>query len=128
MRFWRSGEGFQNAQYSKDGVNWSKIAPSEYPDTGARTSVGNLPDGRVWLVGNPGFRRMQLVLSLSRDGYSFTDHRVIDCSPALMKYRGRAKGTGFHYPHSVFAQGRLFVVYSRNKEDIMLADIPAQAL
>ena len=123
VRFWRSGEGYQNAQYSEDGINWSKIVPSKYPDTGARTSVGNLPDGRVWLVGNPGLRRMQLVLSLSGDGYSFTDNRVIDCSPQLMKHRGRAKGTGFHYPHAVYADGKLFVVYSRNKEDIMLAEI-----
>ena len=105
-----------------------EIGDSEFPDTGARTSVGNLPNGSAYLIGNPGFRRMQLCISVSEDGYLFDKNFVIACEPETMKYRGRAKGTGFHYPHSVVAGDYLFVIYSQNKEDIHIAKIPLSEL
>jgi len=45
-----------------------------------------------------------------------------------MKYQGRAKGRGFHYPDTCVAGEFLFVIYSRNKEDIFVAKIPLAAL
>ena len=124
VRLWRSRAQVQNAHFSVDGgLTWSEITETEYPDTGARTSVGNLPDGRVYLVGNPGFRRFQLCLSVSDDGYLFDKNYVVDCEPDYMKYRGRAKGTGFHYPDTCVAGEYLFIIYSRNKEDILVARV-----
>ncbi len=129
VRLWRSNAKAQNAHFSTDGgLTWSEIAKTEFPDTGARTSVGNLPNGRVYLVGNPGFRRFQLCLSVSYDGYLFDKNFVVDCEPDIMKYRGRAKGTGFHYPDTCVAGDYLFVVYSRNKEDILVARIALEEI
>lgn len=125
VRLWRSRAGVQNAHFSFDsGKNWSEITKTEFPDTGARTSVGNLPDGSAYITGNPGFRRFQLCLSVSEDGYLFDKSFVIACEPEIMKYPGRAKGTGFHYPDSCVAGDYLFVIYSRNKEDILISKIP----
>ena len=129
VRLWRSNRGIQHPHFSYDkGITWTEIGDSEFPDTGARTSVGNLPNGSAYLIGNPGFRRMQLCISVSEDGYLFDKNFVIACEPETMKYRGRAKGTGFHYPHSVVAGDYLFVIYSQNKEDIHIAKIPLSEL
>lgn len=124
IRFWRNNQKIQHVQYSYDkGETWTNVLDTEFPDTGARTSVGNLPDGRVYAVGNPGVKRMQLCLSVSKDGYLFDENYILAMNPELMKYRGRAKGTGFHYPHSTISEDSLFVIYSQNKEDIFIAKI-----
>ena len=129
MRLWRNNEGVQHTHFSLDrGLSWSEIINSSYPETGARTSVTNLPDGSVCLIGNPGVKRMQLCISVSRDGYGFTKNAVLRCEPPLMKHRGRAKGTGFHYPHCTVAGDYLFVVYSVNKEDIDVSKIRLEDL
>ncbi|HOU09979.1 MAG TPA: exo-alpha-sialidase [Clostridiales bacterium] len=129
VRLWRSKSGVQNAHFSVDGGrSWSEVIPTQYPDTGARTSAGNLPDGRAYIIGNPGFRRFQLCLSVSEDGYLFDRNFIVACEPRVMKYQGRAKGRGFHYPDSCVAGEFLFVIYSLNKEDILVSKIPLAAL
>jgi hypothetical protein len=89
---------------------------------------GNLQDGSAYIVGNPGYRRFQLCLSVSQDGYLFDKNFVIACEPEVMKHQGRAKGRGFHYPDTCVAGETLFVIYSRNKEDILVAKIPLSEL
>ena len=129
VRLWRSNIGVQNAHFSFDqGRTWSVVEPTEFPDTSARTSAGNLPDGSAYLVGNPGYKRFQLCLSVSDDGYLFDRNFVIACEPEVMKHQGRAKGRGFHYPYTCIAGEYLFVIYSRNKEDILVAKIPLSEL
>ena len=129
IRFWRNNQKIQHVQYSYDkGETWTNVLDTQFPDTGARTSVGNLPDGRVYAVGNPGFKRMQMCLSVSKDGYLFDENYILAMNPPLMKFRGRAKGTGFHYPHTAMTEDSLFVIYSLNKEDILISRINLESL
>jgi hypothetical protein len=129
VRIWRSKYKIQHAQLSFDkGLTWTKISDTEFPDTGARTNVGNLPDGRVYLINNAGLKRYQLCLSLSDDGYVFNSTAVLAYNAEPMKHRGRAKGPGFHYPHSCISGDTLFVTYSQNKEDILVSEIPLSEL
>ncbi len=124
IRFWRNNQKIQHVQYSYDrGETWTNVLDTRFPDTGARTSVGNLKDGRVYAVGNPGVKRMQMCLSISKDGYLFDENYIVAKKPSLMKYRGRAKGTGFHYPHTTLTEDSLFIAYSLNKEDILISKI-----
>lgn len=129
VRWWRSKFGIQHAHYSFDkGLTWTEIGDTEFPDTGARTNVGNLPGGRVYAIGNFGLKREQLCLALSDDGYTFDKAYVLAHSVEPMRHKGRAKGDGFHYPHSCILGGTLYVTYARNKEDIYLAMLPLAEL
>lgn len=124
VRLWRDGSGWQNAQLSEDGgATWTRVEKTSFPDCASRTNVGNLPDGRVYLIGNPGVDRRQLCLALSRDGFRFDDCRCI-CTDALpAKFTGRAKNYGYQYPHSVLVGDRLIAAFSRNKEDLCVASV-----
>lgn len=125
VRIWRSGSEREYAQYSFDkGESWTDIEETEFPDSGARTNVGRLPDGRIYLINNAGKRRNQLCISLSEDGYDFTRTALVAFNAAPRKYAGRAKGLGFHYPHSCVAGDRLFIIYAQNKEDILVSSVP----
>jgi hypothetical protein len=45
------------------------------------------------------------------------------------RYTGRAKGGGsIQYPHAIEHGGSLWVIYSVNKEDIEVAEIPVAGL
>ena len=58
------------AERSGTAADWSEPAPVAFPDSGSNINAGTLPDGRVFVLSNLRSRQ-QLVLSLSRDGYSF---------------------------------------------------------
>jgi hypothetical protein len=129
IRWWRSKFNIQHAQYSFDqGKTWTEITDTEFPDTGARTNVGNLPSGRVFAIGNFGHKRHQLCLSLSDDGYTFDNTVVLAHSAELVRHRGRAKGHGFHYPHACILNDTLYISYAKNKEDIFVALVPLSEL
>ena len=121
------------ASHSADhGQTWSTPTITNMPDSRAKQSAGNLPDGRAYLVNNPSGskNRAPLVLTLSKDGALFDRAYLLRAESELppMLYQGKYKRTGYSYPKSVVWNGRLWVSYAVNKEDIAVTEISIDAL
>ena len=92
------------------------------PDSRAKQSAGNLPDGTAFIVNNPtgNKTRLPLVMLLSRNGEEFNQAIVLrgqDQLPA-MRFAGKYKRVGYSYPKSYIWNKALWVSYAVNKEDI----------
>jgi hypothetical protein len=118
----RNYSGFLYTTVSRDnGATWSSLVETNYFDSTARTSAGNLPDGRAFLINNALPRRSDrslLTLALSQNGVVFDRAWVIRGEPTAMRHKGRSKANGWQYPHAITWQGDLYVAYSINKEDV----------
>lgn len=125
----------QNSSFRKlasvsldDGVSWSAATSSDFPDSRTKQSCGNLPDGTAFSVGCPVSSKFRcpLVLSLSSDGEHFTRSYIIRDFSSLppLRYQGRAKRLGYHYPKTIVLPDRLIISYSVNKESIHVTTIP----
>lgn len=114
------------------GAHWSLPVSTTMADTRAKQSAGNLPDGTAFLVNAPnsGKSRIPLAITLSRDGQAFTRAFRIRGRADLpvMKYPGKYKRLGYHYPKSVVWNGTLWVAYSENKERIVITRIPVSKI
>lgn len=105
------------------GETWTEPVVTNIPDARVKQSAGNLPNGTAYLIGNPtgAKRRYPLVALFSDDGIRF-DKAVLlraggsDLQP--QRYPGKAKTLGYNYPKSIVNNGRLYVCYSTNKEDV----------
>lgn len=136
----RRDENFSHRLYVSMTNNlqeWPLARPTDIPDAPSMTVNVQLTDGHVLLVGNQiatafddperkFYDRVPLVVSISKDGYVFdrafavrTDkhrHRVDGVA-------GRGEGGG-QYPSAIVQAGRLYVLYSMGKEDIVITEIP----
>ncbi|WP_202796007.1 sialidase family protein [Opitutus terrae] len=123
----------QLASVSRDrGETWSLPAVTNMPDSRAKQSAGNLPDGTVFLVNAPhaGRERIPLAATVSHDGRLFDRSFLLRSARDLqpLRYPGKFKRPGYHYPKSFVANGYLYVVYTTNKEDVELTRAPLAAL
>ena len=116
-----------------NGLNWTEPTLVDTPDSRAKQSAGNLPNGTAFMVNNPSGNknRFPLVITLSKDGFLFDKAYLlrssgIDLQP--MKYNGKYKRIGFSYPKSVIWGDYLYVSYATNKEDIECTRIPIESL
>jgi len=103
------------------GASWTAPTLSTMPDSGAKQSAGNLPDGTAFLVNAPSGNKLRapLVVSLSRDGRLFDRAFVVRAGPPpAVRYPGRFKRPGYHYPKAVVWNGALWVAYASGKEDV----------
>jgi hypothetical protein len=115
------------------GASWSMPVVSDMPDSRAKQSAGNLPDGAAFQVGNPVPTnvRIPLVVSLSRDGQVFDKAFALRRGGAdlqAQRYPGTAKTLGYNYPKSMVWQGSLYVGYATNKEDVEYTRVPLASL
>jgi len=115
------------------GMTWSTPVIVDTPDSRAKQSAGNLPDGTAFMVNNPSGDkdRFPLVITLSADGFFFNKAFLIrsggkDLQP--MRFEGKYKRAGYSYPKSVIWNQHLYVSYATNKEDIQLTRIPLESL
>lgn len=115
------------------GMTWSTPVIVDTPDSRAKQSAGNLPDGTAFMVNNPSGDkdRFPLVITLSSDGFFFNKAFLIrsggkDLQP--MRFEGKYKRAGYSYPKSVIWNQHLYVSYATNKEDIQLTRIPLESL
>lgn len=115
------------------GATWTKAVETDMPDSRAKQSAGNLPDGTAYQVSNPvnANRRSPLVVALSRDGFLFDKAFVLrsggkELQP--LRYAGKAKTLGYDYPKSMVHAGYLYVGYSVNKEDVEYTRVPLTSL
>ncbi len=92
---------------------------------GQRTS-----DGRYATVYNPSDFRWPLALSVSEDGLDYHNLLLVNGEITTMRYGGNYKSYGPQYVRGILEgngippDGKLWVCYSMNKEDIWVSAIP----
>lgn len=118
---------------SDNAASFSLPVLTNFPDSRAKQSAGNLLDGMAFQVSNPSGNktRIPLVLTLSRDGELFNQAFLLrsgndDLQP--LRYEGKYKRIGYSYPKSLVWKGYLYVSYATNKEDVEVTRIPLQNL
>jgi hypothetical protein len=116
-----------------NGQTWTTPVVTNMPDSRAKQSAGNLPDGTIFQVSNPTGKkaRYPLVLTLSKGGFVFDRAYLIrsggkDMQP--QRFEGKYKRAGYSYPKSVVWDDYLYVGYGTNKEDVEISRIPLDAL
>jgi hypothetical protein len=73
--------------------------------------------------------RKELVMSFSRDGWGFGNAVLLRDNPPALRYKGRAKNQfSYNYSHAVEHDGRLWIVYAVNKEDIEVSSFSVEEL
>lgn len=114
------------------GESWTRPTLTHMPDSRAKQSAGNLPDGTAFLVNNPSGDklRLPLAITLSDDGRSFSRSFLLRGADELtpLRFEGRYKRIGYHYPKSVLWNGHLYVAYSTHKETVDLTRVPVDSL
>ncbi|KAK7059121.1 hypothetical protein VNI00_001747 [Paramarasmius palmivorus] len=149
QRFWRDSSGSSLLNWvefskDKDGKDWfpntvtpqnDNIFASNIPDSNTKSFFGVLPDGRTYLVHNPQYYpstrwRQPLALSVANDGVHFDWVRVLrtNASQEWVPDTRNVKRPGLSYPAAAVAGDYLMVLYSEDKEDIWLSQIPISAL
>lgn len=117
---------------SKDnGKTWTnatrapRIVTSNAKIWGQRTS-----DGKYATVYNPSEFRWPLAVSVSQDGLNYTNLLLVNGEISSMRYGGNYKSYGPQYTRGMIEgngtppEGKLWVTYSMNKEDIWVSSIP----
>ena len=120
---------YRLASVSRDrGATWSTTELTNMPDSRAKQSAGNLPDGSVYLVSNPvnNKTRIPLSITLSSDGKVFDRAYNLRTQSELPDrvYEGLYKSIGYHYPKTMRYGDYLYISYSTNKELVEYTRIP----
>lgn len=114
------------------GGNWSRPVLTNMPDSRAKQSAGNLPDGTAFLVNAPnsGKERIPLAVTLANDARCFDRAFRLRGRADLQPLRtpGTYKRPGYSYPKSTIWNGHLYVAYAANKEDAQLTRVPLASL
>mgnify|MGYP001810336061 CR=1 FL=1 len=122
---------------SNDGGKTWQYGPLRAPgfvNSNAKIWGQRLSDGRYATVYNPSEFRWPLAISLSDDGLSYKDLRLINGEITTMRYGGNYKSYGPQYVRGMDeASGtppdkNLWVTYSMNKEDIWVSRIPVPVI
>lgn len=121
------------ASISKDqGENWTNTVITDMPDSRSKQSAGNLPNGTSFLVNNPvnNKNRMPLAITLSKNGSLFTKAYALRKGNTIqpMRYQGKYKRLGYHYPKSFVWKNHLYISYTTNKEDVEFTKVPIHSL
>lgn len=121
------------ASFSVDGgETWESVEETGFPDSRAKQSAGNLADGAAYMVSNPvdSNYRVPLAVVLSEDGKHFDKAYALRTGADLqaLRFPGKAKRIGYHYPKSMVAGEYLYVAYATNKEDVEYTRVPLKDL
>lgn len=113
--------------------SWTTPVITNMPDSRAKQSAGNLPDGSAFLVNNPSGnkQRIPLAITLSEDGRLFERAfllRAGDNDLPQQQFAGKYKRAGYSYPKSLVWNEFLYVSYAVNKEDIAVTRVPVRSL
>ena len=118
---------------SKDeGRTWSPVTrASHFVNSNAKIWGQRTSDGHFATVYNPSEFRWPLAISTSEDGLDYQNLWLVQGEISPARYGGNYKSYGPQYVrgieegNGVPPDGRLWVTYSMNKEDIWVASIPA---
>lgn len=124
---------YKLASISKDqGETWSNTVLTNMPDSRSKQSAGNLPDATAYLVGNSVTNKLRipLTITLSKDGKTFDTAYVLRTQGDIpeLKYEGKAKRVGYHYPKSIVIGDYLYISYATNKEHVDFTRIPLDTI
>ncbi|MHB1454150.1 MAG: exo-alpha-sialidase [Saccharofermentanales bacterium] len=113
-----------------DGETWSEPAATEFVNDSSKFHFGMLPDGRYYYIGNPVMfsSRCPLALSVSDNGTDFSRHYIIENEYHPKRFEGIFKGGMYGYPHSMIHDGRMYVIYSINKESVAVSSFPVDSI
>ena len=130
----------QNSTFKKltsisldQGETWTTPVLTEMPDSRSKQSAGNIGDSTAFFVSNPVInkRRIPLVVTLSNDGSWFNTAYVLrkgGTGLQDLRFQGKAKRAGYHYPKSLIWKDYLYVSYTTNKEDVEYTRVPLNRL
>jgi hypothetical protein len=113
------------------GKTWSEPELTGYTDCGCRFHFGRLPDGRFFGLScpKPKSGRTPMVLATSKDGVVFDRHYILgDVAATRPRMPGNNKGGAYGYPTCDIAGGKMYIVFSRAKEDICFTQLDLSAL
>lgn len=112
-----------------NGLTWTTPTIIDTPDSRAKQSAGNFPNGMAFMVNNPSGSksRIPLVITTSKEGFIFDKAYLIrsggkDLQP--MTTDGKYKRIGYSYPKSFVSGNYIYVGYATNKEDVEMTRIP----
>lgn len=116
--------------YSTDnGETWSDPVVTDFPEQGSRHHGLRLSNGLYALLVNPApAERIPFSIALSRDGLVYDRIANVRAEETAARWAGRAKGKGYHYMRGYEHDGKLYTIYSINKEDIEVTIIPIAEL
>lgn len=118
---------------SKDGGKTWEYSPLRAPgfvNSNAKIWGQKTSDNRYATVYNPSEYRWPLAISTSDDGLNYTDLLLVHGEITPMRYGGNYKSYGPQYVRGITENngtppdGKLWVSYSVNKEDIWVASVP----
>jgi hypothetical protein len=124
---------FALTSISKDeGKNWDyhPLRAPGFINSNAKIWGQKTSDSRYATVYNPSEYRWPLAISTSDDGLNYKDLLLVHGEISAMRYGGNYKSAGPQYVRGILegngtpADGKLWVTYSVNKEDIWVASIP----
>lgn len=112
--------------YSVDnGKTWVGPVATNFPEAGARHHGLRLSNGLYALLVNPNPNgRIPFSIALSKDGLVYDRIGNVRTEETTRRWAGRAKGRGYQYMRGFEHEGKLYTIYSVNKEDIVVSIIP----
>ena len=119
------------ADSADGGRTWTPPVPTDFTDAQAKFFLLRLADGRVAICCNPVPDRTgrRLLAVATGDDEQFTTLRRLQYEPeAVPRLPGMHKDPGFSYPNAVEVDGRLHVIYARNKEDVDITAVRVDTL
>jgi hypothetical protein len=72
--------------------------------------------------------RIPFSIALSKDGLVYDRIANVRAEETTARWAGRAKSKGYHYMRGFEHGGKLYTIYSVNKEDIEVTVVPVRAL
>lgn len=118
---------------SKDGGESWEYDPVRAPgfvNSNAKIWGQKTNDGKYATVYNPSEFRWPLAVSTSEDGLKYDDLLLVHGEISPMRYGGNYKSYGPQYPRGILEgngnpdDGKMWVTYSMNKEDMWVASVP----
>lgn len=125
----RSYNGYVWMSESYDnGKTFTKAFSTKFTSDSTMANFGNLPDGRIYFVGNANNKtmgkRMPMHLYVSDDGYNFdTGYILRDESYTMRGTYNWTKIGGFAYPEVLIHDGYMYVIHSQLKEVMSLSRV-----
>lgn len=121
---------FLARSYSTDnGVTWSHPVVTNFPEAGARHHGVRLNNGLYALLINPNpANRIPFSIATSKDGLVYDRIANVRAEETTARWEGRAKSKGYHYMRGFEHDGKLYTIYSTNKEDIEVTIVPLSEL
>lgn len=119
---------YRSLSYDSGGT-WTIPVKTNYPDGTSKNMSGRLSNGWYYLINNPKVHgsnlRDPLAISFSRNGWTFEHPLALRKHAPPLRYPGKAKGShSFQYSHALEHEGKLWVIYATNKEDIEISAYP----